>query len=234
MIESILEDVKQYVYEKEHEEACGLITLERGRIRWNPCDNKAEDPRNDFIIDPMDYKKHSDKGDIVGVVHSHPHAAPVPSPMDRAACDKLGIPWYIFGENDEWIKLEPQETSNELLGRPFVYGVHDCFTILQDYFEPHDIIIPPYEYEWEFWEKGKNLYLENFQNEGFIQVTDGSLQVHDVILMALNSDVANHAGIYVGRGRMLHHAPNRLSCRDNYNGIWKQITRIVVRHQSMT
>ena len=36
MIEPVLEDVKQYVYEKEHEEACGLITLERGRVRWNP------------------------------------------------------------------------------------------------------------------------------------------------------------------------------------------------------
>ena len=85
MIEPILEDVKQYVYEKEHEEACGLITLERGRIKWNPCENKAEDRRNDFIIDPIDYKKHADKGDIIAVVHSHPHAAPVPSPMDRAA-----------------------------------------------------------------------------------------------------------------------------------------------------
>ena len=30
--------------------------------------------------------------------------------------------------------------------------------------------------------------------------------------MALNSDIANHAGIYVGRGKMLHHAPSRLSC----------------------
>ena len=29
--------------------------------------------------------------------------------MDRAACDRLGIPWYIFGENDEWTKLEPKE-----------------------------------------------------------------------------------------------------------------------------
>ena len=27
---------------------------------------------------------------------------------------------------------------------------------------------------------------------------------------------------------MLHHAPNRLSCRDNYDGIWKKITRLVV------
>ena len=169
----------------------------------------------------------------MGVVHSHPNSLPTPSPLDRAACDKLGIPWYIFGENDEWIKLEPSDEIHDILGRPFVYGVHDCFTILQDYFKALEIIIKPHNYEWEFWEMGKNLYMENFEAEGFVRVTDGSIQVHDVMLMALNSDIANHAGIYVGRGRMLHHAPNRLSCRDNYNGIWNQITRAVVRHESM-
>ena len=105
---------------------------------------------------------------------------------------------------------------------------------MKDYFETQDINIYSYEYEWEFWEKGKNLYLDNFQSEGFVEVTDGSLQPNDLILMALNSDITNHAGIYVGRGKMLHHAPNRLSCRDTYAGMWKQITRMVVRHQSMT
>ena len=233
MIEPVLEDVKQYVYENADIEACGLLSLERGRVKWNPCKNKAENPKHDFIIDPLDYKAIADKGDVVGVVHSHPGESPQPSELDRAACDKLGIPWYIFGENDEWIKLEPSENTYDLLGRPFVYGIYDCFTILKDYYETHGINIYPYDYEWEFWEKGKNLYLDNFKSEGFTEVTDGSLQPNDVILMALNSEITNHAGIYVGRGKMLHHAPNRLSCRDTYAGMWKQITRMVVRHQSM-
>jgi len=233
MIESVLDDIKHHVWSEGDKEACGLLSVKKGRLKWNPCENRAENPKNDFVIDPLDYKAVADVADVVGVVHSHPNSAPTPSMMDRAACDKLGIPWYIFGYNDEWIKLEPSETTHEILGRPFVYGVHDCFTILQDYFQPHEINIKPYSYEWDFWGKGKNLYIENFEAEGFVKVADGSIQVHDVILMALNSEVANHAGIYVGRGRMLHHAPNRLSCRDNYNGIWKQITRAVVRHESM-
>ena len=234
MIEPILDDIKQYVYEQGDKEACGLLSLQRGRIKWNPCPNVAENPKNDFIIDPLNYRAVSEKGDVVGVVHSHPGESPQPSVLDRAACDKLGIPWYIFGENDEWIKLEPSENTYDLLGRPFVYGIYDCFTIIKDYYETHDINIYPYEYEWNFWEKGKNLYLENFEKEGFVKVTDNSLQNGDLVLMALNSDITNHAGIYVGRGKMLHHAPNRLSCRDNYNGIWKQITRMIVRHESMT
>ena len=106
MIEPVLEDIKQYVYEQEGVEACGLLNIERGRVNWHPCINKAEQPWIDFMIDPLDYKQIADRGDIVGVVHSH-LGPPIPSVMDRAACDRLGIPWYIFGENDEWTKLEP-------------------------------------------------------------------------------------------------------------------------------
>ena len=34
MIEPVLEDIKQYVYEHENIEACGLLSLQRGRIKW--------------------------------------------------------------------------------------------------------------------------------------------------------------------------------------------------------
>ena len=47
MIEPVLEDVKQYVFDNAHIEACGLLSLERGRVKWNPCKNKAENPKHD-------------------------------------------------------------------------------------------------------------------------------------------------------------------------------------------
>ena len=53
MIESVLEDIKQYVYEHANIEACGLLSVKKGRIKWTPCENKAENPKNDFIIDPF-------------------------------------------------------------------------------------------------------------------------------------------------------------------------------------
>ena len=233
MIESVLEEVKQYVYEKQDIEACGLLGIRKGRVSFFPCDNKAENPKNDFVIDPYDYKRVADQADVVGVIHSHPAGEPKPSILDRAACDRLGIPWYIFGKDDKWTKIEPAEEAYGLLGRPFVFGAYDCYTIIKDYFADLDIHFrDDWDYEWEFWEKGKNYYLERYAQEGFSKVTDGTLQPHDVMLMALNSKTTNHAGIYVGRGKMLHHAPQRLSCRDNYNGIWNQITRAVIRHEN--
>ena len=48
MIEPVLEDVKQYVYENVDIEACGLLNIERGRVRWHPCPNVAEKQKRDF------------------------------------------------------------------------------------------------------------------------------------------------------------------------------------------
>jgi cell wall-associated NlpC family hydrolase len=201
-------------------------------MKFYPTENQAFDKLNDFVIDPKDYRDINAECDVVGIVHSHPHGDLEPSPLDRAACDRLGIPWYIFN-TEEYIKLESKNEILPLIGRPFVFGAYDCYTIIKDYFDTIGIHIREYQYEWEFWERGQNLYVEHYEKEGFKKVTDGSLKPNDVILMALNSEVTNHAGVYMGNFKMLHHAPSRLSCRDNYNGIWRNITRMVVRHESM-
>lgn len=231
MIEFVLDEVVTHINNELPKEACGLLAVVKGRPKFFPCENKSETPLTDFVIDPYDYRKIAEEADVVAVIHSHPYEKPEPSIMDRAACNRLGKPWYIFGLDDEYVKIEPEEEEFDLVGRPFVFGVYDCFTIIRDYYKPLGINLFDYTYEWEFWEKGKNLYIENFESEGFVKVTDNSLQPHDAILMALNSKITNHAGIYVGKFRMLHHAPNRLSCRDNYTGMWKKITRVVVRHE---
>ena len=86
MIEPVLEDVKQYVYENADIEACGLLSLERGRVKWNHFVKiKQRIQKHDFIIDPLDYKAIADKGDVVGVVHSHPGESPQPSEF-RPSC----------------------------------------------------------------------------------------------------------------------------------------------------
>ena len=44
MIEPVLEDIKQHVFDQGMMEACGLLNIERGRVKWHPCENRADDP----------------------------------------------------------------------------------------------------------------------------------------------------------------------------------------------
>ena len=194
MIDPVLEDIKQYVYENADIEACGLLSLERGRVRWNPCPNVADNPKHDFIIDPLDYKAVSEKGDVVGVVHSHPGESPQPSVLDRAACDRLGIPWYIFGENDCWA-----------LARDF-------------YKEEFNITLPTMKFKDDWWEEGLNYFDDLFDKFGFIEVEEP--QRGDIIIFKIYNNIPNHCGVYLEEDIFMHHAENRLSCRESLYPFW--------------
>ena len=61
-------------FEKEYpKEGCGVISVVKGKKKWFPCTNTAEDDEH-FIIDTQEYLKLSRTTDIIGIVHSHPDA----------------------------------------------------------------------------------------------------------------------------------------------------------------
>lgn len=58
------------------------------------------------------------------------------------------------------------------------------------------------------------------------------LQAGDVILMQYRADEINHAGIYLGNGKMLHHMYGQLSGEVPYGGIWRERTMLTLRHKN--
>jgi len=129
--------------------------------------------------------------------------------------------------------IEPSGYQAPLIGRSFVYGVLDCYTLVLDYYQRELGITLPYyvrddAYGW--WERGQNLYAERFAEAGFMAVN--TPQPGDVILMQVQSDVANHAAVYLGDGVILHHLVKQLSRRDQYGGYWQKHTAHILRHRS--
>ena len=84
----------------------------------------------------------------------------------------------------------------------------------------------------KFWERGENLYLDNFHREGFHKVQFDELQYGDALLMQLDSKLPNHAAIYLGDQQILHHIQGRLSSRDVLGGYYIKSTAMVLRHES--
>jgi len=93
--------------------------------------------------------------------------------------------------------------------------------------------LPDFSREFEWWMNGQNLIIENFEKAGFCEVPLSDIKIHDGIIMQIRSPVPNHAGIYCGNEKMLHHLHRKLSCVDEYGGYYARHTIKVVRHKSL-
>lgn len=168
-------------------------------------------------------------------MHSHPYQPPVPSQADRVGCEASGVPWIILGWPSGVLqKICPTGYVAPLIGRVFCHGVLDCYTLVRDYYQQHlQILLPDFERQDQWWKAGGNLYRENFARAGFVEIAPESIRCHDVIVMQLGSNVANHAACYLGDGLILHHPMNRLSGRDVFGGFWKKNAVLYLRHQEL-
>lgn len=214
-------------------EACGLVIVARGRQVYVPCRNIAIGT-DQFAIDPEDYAKADQTGEIVAVVHSHPNLPANPSQADLVACEATGLPWFILSfPVGVWAELYPTGYKAPLVGRQWSHGVLDCYSIIRDWYaQERGITLLDFERHDEWWLRGQNLYEENFAKAGFCEITDGSLVTGDVILMQVGSPVSNHGAVYLGDGLILHHVQGRLSTRDVYGGYWLKHTTKSLRYEN--
>jgi proteasome lid subunit RPN8/RPN11 len=232
---NVIEAIKAHAEKEQPRECCGLLVeMSDGWDYW-PCRNLSPLP-NQFHLHPEDWAEAEDAGDIKAVVHSHINQSAAPSQADLAGCEASGLPWVILAlPSGEIRTLAPTGWLMPLVGREFVWGISDCYTLVRDYYrETLGIVFAtPEPYEYEFWKRGQDLYAR-YAQWGFVLVPDDQPpQLHDVFLIQIKSDVANHAAIYLGDDKILHHVQGRLSERTVYGGFWAKATLKTIRHQSL-
>ena len=198
-------------------EACGLVVVVKGRERYWPCRNLATD-QDFFVLDPEDYAAAEEAGEITAVFHSHPKSTAQASQADLMACEKSGLKWYICNPGTEmWSEIEPQGYKAPLIGRQWVWGVSDCWTLVRDWYkETLDLDLPDWRRPATMLEFHQAPMFEAcFAEAGFVDLGLEKPEYGDAILMSLDgSPGLNHVGVYVGDQTVLHHLRGRLSSRD--------------------
>ena len=227
-----LEKIEKHFEDCYPREGCGVLVIIRGELQWYPCTNVAQD-KDDFIFDSEEYLKISQKGDIVGIVHSHPDGEAYPSPADIKYCNTVGLTYYIFNypQMDMYV-LEPEKSCVPLLGREYEFGVQDCFEAARDYYISEGLTEIPCRsmFEDNWWKKGLDYFTENVIKHWDFKKVEGNLQKNDFLVFSVQSDIGNHCGVYLGDDIFFHHAEHRLSCRENLYPFWKKYLLGVYRY----
>lgn len=233
MQEQTLADLRAHAAECAPAEACGLVIVEKGREKYIPCKNVA--PLDEFEIATEDYVAAADRGEIVAIAHSHVNAPATPSMVDLVGCEHSCLPWVIVSHpHGDVVRIEPKGYEAPLVGRPYCYGVLDCYTLVVDYYRRElGIELPHFDEPFGWWERGEPVFESHLDEAGFV-IVEGPPRQHDALLLDFGAKGnATHCAVYLGDDLILHHCVNRLSSRDVYGRLYQQQTMKVARHKSL-
>lgn len=239
-------------------ECCGLIVDKK----YIPCTNKATDDEQ-FVLCPKDFARAESMGQIQAIVHSHPDGGVMPSDLDKLQIELHGVPWVIvaiskqeYGDEPTFGIYEPCGYRPPLLGRAYIHGVQDCYSLVRDFYSREysrefGIELPDFDRSDAWWEDPNHapLYEQNFEKAGFVVVDKNQPQYGDVLLCRVGrTHHVNHALIWlgdngalksettppvIGNTLILHHPYGRQSVREIYGKGWADRTVLVVRYTTL-
>ena len=212
------EDALIHAKNERPKESVGLLINKKGKKVYVPCNNESND-FDSFILNPKEYLDAEKQGEIIGIVHSHPKTPPIASQADKVSCEQTDLPWHIVNPNTEqWGYTEPCGYKAPILGREYVWGITDCWSLVVDWYKEEKKI------DLKDWQRPtKEEFEQNPMFEKCAEATgfrelepNEKLENGDLLFMSILGNGLNHVAIFVD-GDVLHHLSDRLSCKEPYN-----------------
>ncbi len=241
--DEVVSAAKAHAREAFPNESCGIVV----GGKYMRCRNVADDPTQDFVIHPQDQRNAMLTGEMQAIIHSHPNGPLHPTKADMEGQIKSALPWAIIGL-DESRMSDPIIWGDDnniapLIGREFIPGVYDCFSLIRDVFRlgkegcaaqgvdwplpPHLIPEQPRDPAW--WTAGEDLYMSGLAANNFVIISRDEARPGDVFLLKWESEVYNHGGLLLSYGQVAQHFPKRLSRREPA-GLWARHADMWIRY----
>ena len=214
------QDALVHAKKQDPKESCGLLIEVKGKEKYFPCKNLSTYSQQCFIIDPDDFVKAEENGNILAVIHSHPVTPPIASQADKISCESSELPWHIVNpKTEQWGYYEPSGYKPPLIGRHWVWGITDCWALVRDWYkETKNIVLRDWDRPTTPEEFIADPMFERCAwRTGFRQLRpEEKLENGDLLFMSIMATGLNHVAIFLD-GDVLHHLADRISCKEPYN-----------------
>jgi proteasome lid subunit RPN8/RPN11 len=208
------------------EETCGFVLTDGSVIQVN---NVADDRHTTFSINPQDYAKYDDQ--ITGIWHTHLELAGF-SPLDQQVLMTDTLPWAVYCLADNSFHECDFTTVAPFLGRPFIFGLYDCYSLISDKLHEMEVELPPWPRgTWGEWDTpGFNPFDMAWPEIGE-PVYNGKYQEGDILLLNLGNHPGHtdHVGVFLDRRTFLHHPAQHKSRKQLFGSYWERRLNWVIR-----
>lgn len=233
--------IKQHAQSVKDQEVCGLVCVDilTGKTTVVPTENRAQDKRNRFIIEPLDFYEAEKKyGHIVTIYHSHIKRKGNEkigfSFKDIEICDEVQIPFLLLTLPDEkWNYYEPNKYERiKLLRRPYVRGLWDCYLDARDWYAIHDVYLkyyfPPEDNRFTNYPD----FELKLETEGFYKIPLKEAKYGDALLFKYGkTEYVNHCAVKVGGAKIFHHPTKGVSSVNDIDGDLMKHFAFAARHK---
>ncbi len=230
--------VKEHALKDAPNEACGFVCVNfLGEVTVLPCENMARNKVGRFVIDPKKNLEAEKTGHIAAFYHSHAgefldERSNKLSIEDLDISYEAGIPalLYVHPHDQFHFSVPSTYVPAPLLGRPFVWGVWDCYTLVRDHFKLKGIQMGSYMPPENATTHSDFGYEQKILNENFREVPLEEIRPDDVILLKIKSDFINHCLVYLGGNDFVHQSLNKISSKGFLDDRYQKYIAKVMRH----
>jgi cell wall-associated NlpC family hydrolase len=121
-----------------------------------------------------------------------------------------------------------------LVGRSFLYGVRDCYSMVVEFYRDNfGIELTNYARPSDWRSDMRDIIRDVYERDGFFMITDWKpkdLRPGDILACAVGESSPNHLVIYVGDNTVVHHLWGQLSRDDPFRDFFRNTTCFVLRH----
>jgi proteasome lid subunit RPN8/RPN11 len=216
MIEYFKEQVPEAIEHAKDEfpnESCGCII----DGFYEPFKNKSPSPEDSFLIQSDRFNRYYIEGRVECIIHSH-NNYPYASVEDQDQQKEMEVPFGIINLVNKSVKnvvfWGDQLPIQDLIGRPFFWGVWDCWALVRDAIRiKYNINTPNPSRDYGFWFKTISMFEKYIEGDfPFDYVDLRDIEPGDCLLYNMHgTKYLNHVAMMAENNKVLHHFENQIS-----------------------